>query len=396
MSQSEFNYQKKDLPAGLSKIGLIIFTIGTVLSLLAFFVDQERAIFNYLVVYMMLVSVGLGSLFLVVLEYVAGADWSTPIRRIPEFFSALLPLLFILVIPLLVFNHDLFHWAHTEAVADDKILQGKAPYLNITFFAVRTFIFIGLWSLFFWILTRNSIKQDENKDQTLTKKNIRLSAVFIPVFAITITFTAIDFIMSLEPHWFSTIFGVYYFAGTVVAALASITIAVILLKEKGYFNPWMTDDHLFSLGALLFAFVNFWAYIAFSQFLLIWYADLPEETSWFLTRWNGSWSVFSIALIIIHFAVPYFTLLTQPSKKNPKVLKFVAIWLLFAHLFDLFWMIMPNMGSMKGGYVFSWIDLVFPIAAVGIVILVFNMSAKKQNLIPIGDPKLKRGIDFHL
>ena len=396
MSQIDFQYQKKDLPAGLSKLGALLFIVGTALTLLAFFIDQERAIFNYLVTYMMIVSIGLGSLFLIALEYVAGADWSTPIRRIPEFFAGLLPVLLILVIPLFVFNHDLFHWAHKEAVADDKILQGKAPYLNVTFFIVRTFIFIGLWTLFYWLMTRNSRKQDESKDQTLTKKNIRLSAIFIPVFALSLTFTAIDFMMSLEPHWFSTIFGVYFFAGTVVASLAAVTLAVLLLKEKGYFSPWMTDDHLFSLGALLFAFINFWAYIAFSQFLLIWYADLPEETFWFLTRWNGGWIFFSILLIIANFAVPYFVLLTQPSKKNPKILKFIAVWLLFAHLIDLFWLIMPNMESMKNGYAFNWIDLVIPIAGIGLIILVFNWFAKKYNLIPIGDPKLKRGIDFHL
>lgn len=396
MSQTDFHYQKKELPAGLSKIGLILFVVGTILSLLAFFVDQERAVFNYLVTYMMIVSIGLGSLFLIALEYIAGADWSTPIRRIPEFFAGVLPVLLILVIPLLVFNHDLFHWAHEEAVADDKILQGKAPYLNVTFFVIRTFVFIALWSLFYFVMTRNSRKQDQSKDQTLTKKNIRLAAVFIPVFALSLTFTAIDFMMSLEPHWFSTIFGVYFFGGIVVAALAAITLVVVKLKEKGYFSPWMNDDHLFSLGALLFAFINFWAYIAFSQFILIWYADLPEETFWFLTRWNGGWVFFSIGLIVIHFLVPYFALLTQPSKMDPKRLKFIAVWLLFAHHFDLFWLIMPNMGSMKSGYVFSWIDLVFPIAGVGIVMLVFNYKAKKDNLIPIGDPKLKRGIDFHL
>ncbi|MFZ1279842.1 MAG: quinol:cytochrome C oxidoreductase [Ignavibacteriaceae bacterium] len=396
MSQTDFHYQKKELPASLSRLGIIIFVVGTILSLLAFFVDQERAIFNYLVTYMMIVSIGLGSLFLIGLEYIAGADWSTPIRRIPEFFAMLLPVLFVLVIPILVFNHDLFHWAHKEAVADDKILQGKAPYLNVTFFIVRTFVFIGLWSLFYFVMTRNSRKQDGTKDQTLTKKNIRLGAIFIPVFALSITFTAVDLMMSLEPHWFSTIYGVYYFAGTVVASLAAITIAVILLKEKGYFGSWMTNDHLFSLGALLFAFINFWAYIAFSQFMLIWYADLPEETFWYLTRWNGGWVFISLLLIVTHFLVPYFALLTQPSKMNPKVLKFIAVWLLFAHLLDMFWLIMPNMGSMKNGYVFSWIDLVFPIAGTGLVILVFAFAAKKANLIPIDDPKLKRGIDFHL
>ena len=396
MSQTDFHYQKKDLPAGLSKIGFILFGVGAALSLLAFFVDQERAIFNYLVTYLMIVSIGLGSLFLVALEYIAGADWSTPFRRIIEFFAALLPVLLVLVVPLLIFNHDLFHWAHKEAVADDKILQGKAPYLNITFFIIRTFVFIALWSLFYWVMTKNSRKQDQSKDQTLTKKNIRLAAIFIPVFALSLTFTAIDFMMSLEPHWFSTIFGVYFFGGTVVAALAAITFVIVKLKEKGYFGEWMNDDHLFSLGALLFAFINFWAYIAFSQFMLIWYADLPEETFWFITRWNGGWVFFSLGLVVIHFLVPYFALLSQPSKMNPKRLKFIAVWLLFAHLFDLFWLIMPNMASMKGGYYFSWIDLVFPIAGAGLVILVFYYKAKNENLIPIGDPKLKRGIDFHL
>jgi len=396
MSQTDFHYQKKELPANLSKLGILLFVVGAALSLTAFFVDQERAIFNYLVTYMMIVSIGLGSLFLIALEYIAGADWSTPIRRIPEFFAMLLPVLLVLVVPILIFNHDLFHWAHKEALADDKILQGKAPYLNESFFYIRTFVFIGLWSLFFFVLTKNSRKQDETKDQSLTKKNIRFSAIFIIVFALSLTFTAIDFMMSLEPHWFSTIYGVYYFAGTVVAALAAITIAVVKLKEKGYFGTWMTNDHLFSLGALLFAFINFWAYIAFSQFMLIWYADLPEETFWFLTRWNGGWMFISLLLIVVHFLVPYFALLTQPSKMNPKRLKFIAVWLLFAHLLDIFWLVMPNMGNMKNGYVFSWIDLVFPIAGLGLVIFVFTFAAKKANLIPIGDPKIKRGIDFHL
>jgi hypothetical protein len=202
--------------------------------------------------------------------------------------------------------------------------------------------------------------------------------------------------MSIEPHWFSTIIGVYFFAGTVIAALAAVTLATVLLKENGYLHPAMTNDHLYSLGALLFAFVNFWGYIAFSQYMLIWYADLPEETFWFLQKWEGSWAIFSIGLIIIKFLVPYIVLVSQPSKMDPKKLKFISVWLLFAHLYDLFWFVMPEMEDLSGGYSFSWIDLVFPIAVVGLIILVFNMKAKKENLIPIGDPKLQRGLDFHL
>lgn len=396
MPDEKITLQKKVLPANLYRIGIALLVIGIVLGVVSFLTDNLRASFNYLISYSFMISIGVGSLFLIALEYVAGADWSVPFRRIVEFFAAIVPFLAILVLPLLFNLHDIFHWSHPEAVANDEILQGKAPYLNVTFFIVRVFVLIGIWSLFYFVFIRNSKKQDETADQNLTKINIRISAIFIPFFAISITLSAIDWLMSVEPHWFSTIFGVYFFSGSVIAALAAATIAAVKLKENGYFHSKITDEHLFSFGALLFAFVNFWAYIAFSQYLLIWYADLPEETFWFLQKWEGSWAVFSIILIVIHFIVPYAMLLSQPSKMNPKILKFISVWLLFAHLFDLFWLVMPEMPGMENGYVFSWIDLVFPIAVVGIIILVFTRKANKENLMPIGDPKLKRGLDFHL
>jgi hypothetical protein len=396
MHNSDLTYQRKDLPPSISKIGMVLLVVGVILGVVAFFVDHSRAVFNYLIAFTFMISIGVGALFLIALEYVVGADWSVPIRRVVEFFAATVPFLAILVIPLLLNMHELFHWSHVEAVAEDQILQGKAPYLNIPFFIIRVFVLIGIWSLFYFFFIRNSKKQDTTKDQKLTKINIKLSAVFIPIFALSITISAIDWLMSVEPHWFSTILGVYFFSGTVIAALAAVTLATVLLKEHGYLHPAMTNDHLFSLGALLFAFVNFWGYIAFSQFLLIWYADLPEETFWFMQKWEGSWAIFSIGLIIIHFLVPYIMLVSQPSKMDPKKLKFISVWLLFAHLYDLFWLVMPETPQLSEGYSFSWIDLVFPIAIVGLVILIFNMKARKENLIPVGDPKLKRGLDFHL
>ena len=396
MHNNELTYQRKDLPSSVSKIGMALLGIGLILGVAAFFVDHSRAVYNYLIAFTFMISIGVGALFLIALEYIVGADWSVPIRRVVEFFAATIPLLAILVIPLLLNVGELFHWSHPEAVAEDKILNAKAPYLNVTFFIVRVFVLIGLWSLFYFFFVRNSKKQDTSKDQKLTTINIRLSAIFIPIFALTITISAIDWLMSVEPHWFSTIIGVYFFAGTVIAALAAVTLATVLLKENGYLHPAMTNDHLYSLGALLFAFVNFWGYIAFSQYMLIWYADLPEETFWFMQKWEGSWAIFSIGLIIIKFLVPYIVLVSQPSKMDPRKLKFISVWLLFAHFYDLFWFVMPEMEELSGGYSFSWIDLVFPIAAVGLIILVFNMKAKKENLIPIGDPKLQRGLDFHL
>jgi len=396
MQLTDLNYEKKKLPDNLNRIGLILLILGAVLGIVAFFVDNTRASFNYLLSYTFLISIAVGALFLIALEYVTNADWSVPFRRIVEIFAGLIPFLAILVIPLLFSMHDIYHWTHAEVVAQDEILQGKEPYLNLPFFITRVFVILGIWYIFYFILSRNSLKQDSSGDQNLTTINIRLSAIFIPLFAVTISITAFDWLMSVDPHWFSTIFGVYYFSGTVIAVLAAVTIAAVYFKEHGYLHERITQDHLYSLGALMFVFVNFWAYIAFSQYMLIWYADLPEETLWFLQKWEGSWALFSIFLLIIHFVVPYILLLSQPAKMDPLRLKISAAVLLFAHFFDLYWMVMPEMPGLEKGYIFSWIDFVFPVAAIGLVMIVFNLKAKKENLIPVGDPKLKRGLDFHL
>ncbi|PKL81910.1 MAG: quinol:cytochrome C oxidoreductase [Ignavibacteriae bacterium HGW-Ignavibacteriae-3] len=355
-------------------------------------VNPDRSAYNNIIAFTFLTSIAVGSLFFVAIEFLSGAVWSTPFRRVGEFLSALIIVLPLLFIPLL-FNVDkVFHWTHPEPA--DKILIGKAPYLNVTFFIVRIVVFFLLWLLFYYLITRNSRKQDLSKDSGLTSRNVKISAVFMPVFAITITFTAIDWLMSLEPHWFSTIFGIYYFSGTVLAALAAATIFIILLDKKGFFVKGIHTDSYYSLGALLFAFTNFWAYIAFSQFLLIWYANLPEETFWFLARWDGGWKYASIGLIIIQFLVPYMGLLSQPSKMNPKRLLIMSGVLLFAHYYDLYWLVMPNYE--KGSVPFGWIELGFPILIAGLVITVFYYKSKNENLVPIGDPKLKRGIDFRL
>ncbi|MDO8548686.1 MAG: quinol:cytochrome C oxidoreductase [Ignavibacteria bacterium] len=359
-------------------------------------IEPVRASFSYLIAFMFLLSIGIGSLFLVALEYLTGADWSTPFRRISEFLASTIPLLIIFAIPLILSIHSLFHWSHTEVVSEDPILKGKAPYLNTSFFIIRVIVVFGIWSLFYFFLTKNSLKQDTTKDQRLTKKNIVLSGIFIPVFAITITVAAVDWLMSLEPHWFSTIFGVYFFSGSVWASLAALTLIVILLNERGYLSSRLNNDHYYSLGTLMFAFTCFWGYIAFSQYMLIWYANLPEENFWFLIRWAGGWEYFSILLIFVHFIIPFGALLSYPAKTNPKRLKFMSVWILLSHYLDLYWLVMPNFTINGHGYIFNWLDFVFPIGILGLLILIFSMKAKKHNLIPVGDPKLQRGFDFTL
>lgn len=395
MSQSNLNYFKKDLPTSLQKIGFLLIGIGVIGGAGAFLLNAEQAAFNYLLGFMFLMSIGIGALFLISLEYVAGADWSTPLRRVIEFTASITPYLIILAIPILLNMHTLFHWSHTEVVESDKILKEKAPYLNQTFFFIRVAIVFALWTLFYFLLTRNSRKQDISKDQNLTKINIKLSAVFIPLFAITASIASIDWMMSLEPHWFSTIFGVYFFSGSVLSALAVITYATVKLREGGYLHPRMVNDHYYSLGSLLFVFVNFWGYIAFSQYMLIWYANLPEETFWFLARWQGSWIYISLALIFVHFIVPYSILLSQPAKMDAKKLKFASLWILFAHLLDLYWLILPTYHGESSIFNFV-LGLSFPVAAVGGIILLFYFNSKKTNMVPVGDPKLERGLNFRL
>ncbi len=393
-SVSEIEYTNKGIPAPLKNAGLILLAIGLVLSLLGIFTEPERSAFNNIILLMMLISVSVGSLFLISLEYIAGAVWSTPFRRIFEHLASIVLILPIVALPILFNLHDVFHWMHHEVVEADPILQSKAPYLNETFFLVRVGFYFAVWILFYFLLVSNSKKQDKTKDQKLTKRNVAISAVFLPVFALTISFSAIDFMMSLEPHWFSTIFGVYYFAGTVLASLAAGTFIMVYLAKHNLLFKGISEDHYYSFGALLFAFINFWAYIAFSQFLLIWYANLPEETIWYLQRWEGSWMYISILTIFVHFFVPYFGLLSQPSKMNPKRLMTMSVWIILAHFLDLYWIVMPTFS--EHGFVFGWIELGYFLLGLGIIISVFVFKASKGNLIPIGDPKLKRGINFRL
>lgn len=394
MSSTSVDYTKKELPKNLTSAGLVLFAVGLLVMVLAYFTDADRAAFNNVWILTFVTSLGLGSLFWIAVEYIAGAVWSTPFRRVMEILTYLLFLAAIIAIPAYLSSHSVFHWAHHDVVEHDPMLKAKSSYLNTSFFGIRQVVFFAIWLLFMFIFTRFSLKQDITSEQSITSRLVKTSAVFFPLFALSITFFSFDWLMSLEPHWFSTIFGVYYFSGTVLSAMAIITYTVIKLYEKGYLVKKLSRDNFYSLGALLFAFVNFWAYIAFSQFLLIWYANLPEETVWFLQRWEGSWLFITIGLIIVHFVVPYFGLLSQPSKMNLGRLKFMSLWILFAHLYDLYWMIFPTYSA--EGFVFGWMEIGSVIFIIGSVITVFALASRNKNLIPLNDPKLKRGLDFRL
>ncbi len=388
------DYIKKELPGKLYKIGGTLLASGVLILILTYMTEPARAFFDYLWIYMFLISIAIGSLALVALEYLVGATWSTPFRRIIEFFAALTPILIILVIPLFFGMHYIFQWTNSFIVQGDAMLMSKSSYLNIQFFAIRTGAILLLWLFFYTMITRNSEKQDSTGDAALTKKNIRYSVVFAPLFVITITVMGIDWMMSLEPRWYSTMFGVYYFAGTLVSAFSAAAFGSIVLKNGGYLDSRIRKENFYSLGTLIFGFNIFWAYIAFSQFLLIWYADLPEETFWMLHRWDYNWKFISIALLFIHFIIPFLILVSRGAKTNLKLLRIMSVWMLCAHALDLYWLIMP--AYFRGNPAFSWNELSFPFLIVGLVMLVFKFKADKKNIIPVRDPKLQAGFDFHL
>lgn len=384
---------KKELPSGLVNLGRGLTVAGLLLVGASYATDAHRAVFNNLIGFTFLASIAVGAIFYIALEYIAGAVWTTPFRRVIEFLGMLLVPVALLSIPLFLNLHTLFHWSHEEAVAVDKVLQAKAPYLNPQAFTMRFVIYLIIWGGFLYFFRRNSMKQDASKDQKLTKKNIALAAAFIPLLAISISLFSIDWLMSLEPHWFSTMFGVYYFTGTILTSLCVITWFVVTLSEQGFFFKGVNENHYYSFGALMFGLLSFWAYIAFSQFMLIWYANLPEENFWYIARWQNGWEYVSVAIVLLHFWIPYFMLVSRPSKMNTKNLKRSALLLIFAHFLDLYWLVMPTYSTSP---VFSYHEVAFPVLAIGLIIVIFAMQAKNNNLVPVGDPKLQRGIDFHL
>jgi hypothetical protein len=397
---STMTYTKKELPKSLIKLGLSLSIIGLVAMVINFAMDHHdhhvRFWYMYTIMFMFLICVGVGALTIVALEHLTGAYWSVPFRRVLEIISWTLPITGIIGLPLLFQQEYMFHWFHPEG---DHILEHKAAYLNSTFFTIRYFVYFIIWTAFAWIFSRNSLRQEEKGEQRYTTYNLRWSAFFMCCMALTTSFCAIDWIMSLEPHWFSTMFGVYFFSGMIVTGFAVLALFGIYLKEKGYLHPGTNKGHFYPIGTFLFGFNCFWCYIAFCQFMLIWYGNLPEETFFFIPRWEGNWQVITIILMLLHFIVPFYGLVGRPAKTNSSRLKFFAVWLLAMQFLDLYWLIMGSLKNHDTGATeapsFNVFDLGFIAFAVGIVISVFYFKAKKVNLVPVNDPKLEHGLHWH-
>ncbi|MCB0327632.1 MAG: hypothetical protein KDD52_08445 [Bdellovibrionales bacterium] len=369
----------------------LIGVIALIASFAGLAFDSKHTLYSILHGGLFWISVGLGALGFTMIHHVVGARWSIVFRRHMENMSvAMIPLAALLAATLILGLKEIFIWADAAHVLHDELLQKKQAYLNPGFFALRAFIYVGCWALIAGTLRKKSLQSDQAHQVADNEGLVAFSAPMILLYAITVTFAAFDWMMSLDPHWYSTIFGVYFFSGALVAFFASLILLSLLLRFFGILDRVITVEHYHDLGKLLFAFTCFWAFIAFSQYMLIWYGNIPEETIWYKHRWEGSWKYMSLFLAGGHFVFPFLALIPRASKRNVLVLGLMAVWMLVMHWVDLYWLIFPNLDH--HGVHFSWTDLTASVGFGAVFVAAFWNLAKKHDLLPSKDPFLEQSI----
>lgn len=373
-------------------VSLIVGLVGLALSFVGYKVDADQMFHSYLTAFVFWVSIALGGLFFTMLHHLVNAKWSIVLRRLSESVMICLPFMALLFIPVLLGLHHLYHWSDAAAVAADDILQKKAGYLNPTFFVIRSIGYFVIWSLFAVLLYRISLREDKKHEAGMHLTMRRLSAGGMVLFALTSTFAAFDWLMSLDAHWYSTIFGVYVFSGSFLAILSFVILAAGYVRRHAGLRETITVEHFHDLGKLTFAFIIFWAYMAFSQYFLMWYANIPEETVWYLHRWANPWKYVSLVIIFGHFVVPFIALLTRIAKRTLAFLSAVAVWILLMRWVDLYWLVMPNLHQHEVHL--SWMDLTTMIGIGGLFLWFFWRRFISQPLVPVGDPGLQESIQF--
>lgn len=352
----------------------------------------KRLAFAYLTSYAWALSLALGALFFVILQHLTRAGWSVVVRRLAEGVAATLPYWAVLVLPVLASAGALFHWTHRDAVAADTLLQAKSAYLNVPFFIVRLAVYFAVWLVLTRFFVGRSRAQDESGNPAVSLLLQRRAAPAMIGFALTVTFASFDLLMSLDPHWFSTIFGVYYFAGSLVGFVALLTVVALVLQRSGLLRHAITVEHYHDLGKLLFAFTVFWAYIAFSQYMLYWYAALPEETGWFVRRQTHGWGVVGLVLLIGHFLLPFVVLLGRAPKRTPRLLGVAAVWMLLMHWVDLYWLVVPEVSRERAVPQVVDLTVLVAVAALGTAFGVLAM--RKHSLVAERDPRLEESLAF--
>jgi hypothetical protein len=363
--------------------------------------DFKRFSLSYVTAYMWIMALALGALFWVTLQNLVNAHWSIVLRRVGELIAAQAPLMGVLalpvVLPIFLGHSSIYIWSSHEALEGNHLLHHKAPYLNPTAFLLRFVVYFAFWTLLSRYFLKSSLAQDISKEPaTIMGKMRAVAGPAMIGFGLTMTFFAIDLLMSLDPLWFSTIFGVYYLASCVQGINAFLALIAMWLQKKGVLKKSVTTEHLHDLGKMVFAFTIFWAYIGFSQFMLIWYANIPEETGWFKERfvggWFGGWGFLSTVLLFGHFVIPFFGLVSRHIKRKRPTLAFWCVWQLVMIYLDMYWLVMPTSGAHSPP--FALIDLCCVVGLLGAFIAGIAFRAKNLNIMVINDPRLPKSLAF--
>jgi hypothetical protein len=423
--------------AGLA-IGLFVIGAGVIFG--GFQMGETaHGLHSYLTSYMFYLSIALGGLFFVLLQHLTRAGWSVVVRRLAEGFMKNLILMLVLFAPIFMNIDKIYAWAdaghaahaetdsthkNTEAdtahkggeaeahygrldtIKDEKtkkhlhhVLEHKKGFLEKGFFSVRVGIYFFIWIGLALYMFKNSVAQDSHGEAATTIKMGKLSAGAMPFFALSLTFAAFDWMMSLDYGWFSTIFGVIYFASGFIGILASMIIASFLLQKRGYLKGAVTVEHYHDMGKFMFAFIIFWAYVSFSQYILIRYPNIPEETIWFLHRWEldggTGWKNWSIALPLFHFVLPFLLLMSRHVKRNKVTCVLMACWMLVASYLHFYWLIMPTLHFPSTTIPHFGLQDVLIAVGMGLIFIGgFLFNLKNVNLVPVRDPRLQESLDF--
>ncbi len=412
-AESELRSADAFAPA-IGRIALGVGLLGLGLSAVAAFVPGgggwSGVLRSYILNYVFVISLALGALFFVLIQHVTRAGWSVVVRRLAELTAGTMPILAILFIPVLIpvltGMSDVYPWSSKTVVAQDEsgLLQHKQPYLNVSFVLARAALYFLVWIWLSSTFFNMSREQDRTGDPQLSNRMSRWSAPGLVLYALTATFFAFDVVMSLNPHWYSTIFGVYYFAGCNVGFYSFLIIVLVWLQGRGVLTQSVTTEHYHDVGKLMFAFTVFWTYIAFSQFMLIWYANIPEETVFYSARQNTPWWLgVSIFLLVGKFILPFLTLIARHPKRNKGLLVVGAVWVLLLHWVDMYYLIAPRPlelaadGSVIGeqtGWPLQISDATCLIGLGGLFVYAVCRRATGVPLVPVRDPRLSESLAF--
>jgi hypothetical protein len=388
------NAQDYRAPSSVSRVQTGGWTVGGVALLVAIFgafASPDKFYQSYLFSYLLVLGLTLGSLGLLMLQHLTGGGWGIIIRRPLEAAAQNIWLVMLMFVPVVLGMNSLYRaWLNPELRKAEPLSPFQQRYLTSTGFLIRAVIYFAIWCALIWIFNRWSLRQDlDREDRALRRQFKLLAGPGIILYVVAMTFASIDWVMSLSPHWASTIYGFIFVAGQAISAMSLMIAVVVLLSGSQPFAGVLHKRHLHDLAKLLFAFNMLWAYFDFSQLLIIWSGNQPEEITFYRSRLSGGWGVIAVIVLVFHFAVPFLLLLSQDVKRNARLVSKIALWMIFMRLVDLFWMTRPEFTARA---LPTWLDIVVPVALIGLWVGFFAMNLKQRPLLPLGDPKLAEAV----